>query len=258
MPSGFIFYKGASLLDGQNIVGIATWGSSNAKTGNLLQTWILRSDMHPIEAARSGGDSSVCGNCPLRGNVIDGHNVGRSCYVQLNNAPSSIYQAYRDCNYPWLVEMRPAQLAKIYASVKGIRYGSYGDPVAIPKGAWNFANKIKGKKPGYTHQWQDKKFRKWATSLMASTHTLKENAIAHKLGFRTFRTINHVSEKADNEIICPASEESGFKRTCATCGACDGKKNPNDHRANVAIVAHGSEGKKQTIRRLIELPLVQG
>ena len=69
-PNGAILYEGPSALDGAPIVVIVTGlarKSTNAKTGALLQTWILRSDMHPIDAVRSGADSSICGDCRHRG-----------------------------------------------------------------------------------------------------------------------------------------------------------------------------------------------
>jgi len=54
-PSGFILYRGPSLLDGKPIVVVAiTKESKNSKTGSMLQTYIIRSDMHPVAAVRKG------------------------------------------------------------------------------------------------------------------------------------------------------------------------------------------------------------
>ena len=36
-----------------------------------MQTWILRSDMNPLEAIHTGHDASICGDCPLRGILQD-------------------------------------------------------------------------------------------------------------------------------------------------------------------------------------------
>jgi hypothetical protein len=50
--NGLVLWRGASLLDGAPIVAIVTGlaaGSSNRKTGDMLQTWILREDMAPTE-----------------------------------------------------------------------------------------------------------------------------------------------------------------------------------------------------------------
>ena len=48
-----IIYNGPSLLDGQPIVVIATYSNRNKKTGHVVQTYILRSDINPLEASLS-------------------------------------------------------------------------------------------------------------------------------------------------------------------------------------------------------------
>jgi hypothetical protein len=138
--SGVIFYQGPSKIDGQPIVGIATFNSKNTKTGPIVQTWIIRSDIHPSEAINTGEDKSVCGSCPLRGLIKDASektdkktistptvNKGRSCYVLVQQAPAAIYKAFKDGKYPVLNETHAKKMTD-----KGLRYGSYGDPVAIP------------------------------------------------------------------------------------------------------------------------------
>ena len=49
-----IIYKGPSLLDGKPIVAIATYSNRNTKTGHVVQTYILRSDINPLEASKTG------------------------------------------------------------------------------------------------------------------------------------------------------------------------------------------------------------
>ena len=68
-PLGFIAYEGPSLIDGAQIVVIVTGlkgPSKNRKTGNMVQTFILARDVHPLEALRSGEDASICGQCEHR------------------------------------------------------------------------------------------------------------------------------------------------------------------------------------------------
>jgi len=63
---GVILYEGASAIDGAPIVAIAnriTNASNNIKTGAMVQTFIIRSDMSPMEALRNGSDVSICGTC---------------------------------------------------------------------------------------------------------------------------------------------------------------------------------------------------
>lgn len=235
MP-GALFYEGPSRLGGDPIVGIITWGSKNPKTGPLAQTWILSRDIHPIEAVRDGSDAAICGSCPLRGLIDEGRNKARGCYVKLHQAPRGIWDAYQRGVYPRLTR----DMAKILAGL-GLRYGAYGDPVAIPRRHWALPRLLcTGRSaPGYTHQWRDRRFAPWRTVLMASTHSEAENRLAHSLGWRTFRTVRSVDELARNEIICPASEEAGKRATCEQCGACDGRRSMSDTRRNIAIVSHG-------------------
>lgn len=265
MINGVVFYEGPSELDGQPIVAIATFKTANEKTGNLVQTWILRSDVHPIDAINAGHDESICGGCPLRGRVApasertkkgnfggDTTNKDRACYVLVQNAPSQIWNSYKGGSYPKLDKSH----AKYFRG-KGLRYGAYGDPTAVPDSNWDqLRSYIRGKsKPGYTHQWKQEEFASWSTKVMASTHTLEENELAHEMGWRTFRTIASVEDLADNEIICPASEEGNYKANCETCGACNGRRDMNDMRKNVAIVAHGGGGKAQRVIKLVQLEL---
>ena len=63
-PTGYVIYKGASLIDGKPIVVIANISSVNAKTGNAIQTTILRDDIDPLLANKTGEDYSICGTCP--------------------------------------------------------------------------------------------------------------------------------------------------------------------------------------------------
>jgi hypothetical protein len=259
--TGVIFYEGKSRIDGSPIVGIATFGSSNEKTGNLIQTWILRSDMHPQEAIDTGKDSAVCGNCPLRGEIrpaserthkgviaTETVNKGRACYVIVGQAPAAVYKAYKAGKYPVLSKEHRRKFIG-----RGLRFGSYGDPVAIPLQNWKLLESLcTGKAaPGYTHQWRQGRFKMWSKKLMASTHTEADCTEAAASGWRTFRTIINLDEKMDTEIICPASKEADYKATCETCGACNGRKSMEDGRRSVVIVAHGS-GKLGLVETVIK------
>jgi hypothetical protein len=83
-------------VDGAPIVAIATDGTRNRKTGSMIQIWILRADVNPVEAVLTGADRSVCGACPLRSR--DGLR-GRGCYVQVQDAPAAVWRAYRAGKY---------------------------------------------------------------------------------------------------------------------------------------------------------------
>ena len=105
--NGYIIYQGASLLDGKPIVAIAQIGKShNKKTGAMIQTQIIRSDIDPIEASKTGEDFSICGNCPHRGIAHDDPKKktakNRSCYVTLMHAPLTTYKQFKKGAYPLL------------------------------------------------------------------------------------------------------------------------------------------------------------
>src|SRR5579859_3633412 len=217
-PRGFVFYRGPSMLDGKPIVAILTGlanNSSNAKTGALLQTWILREDVNPIDAVRSGDDVSICGDCKHRG-----HNgQKRSCYVRLDTAPNNVWKSYQRGIYP---ELQIGECRELIRQGAKIRGGSYGDPAAVPFWAWYAL--LDGFESGtaYTHQWRH--FPELATFCMASVDTSEERAAARLLGFRTFRVRKAHESVEDYEIICPASEEAGHKTNCLACRACGGHR----------------------------------
>lgn len=258
MP-GVIFYSGPSMLDGKPIVAIATVGTRNEKTGPLIQTWILRRDVSPIQAINSGKDASICGSCPLRG-VVERTPKGskhrtrnrfRACYVTVRNAPQQVWKAFRRGSYPHVAKLPPSLLRKLgkYA----LRRGSYGDPVAVPREAWAALESLlkPGKWPGYTHQWRESAAAGWQPMVMASVQSQAEAVAAQSEGWRTFRVIRTVDALAHNEILCPASPEAGNTRTCATCGACDGRRGMDDQRMNVAIVGHGGTAVLPSLLRIL-------
>ncbi len=88
-PRGFVFYDGPSALDGAPIIGIVVLRSANVKTGDLVQTFILRADQSPLAAIDSGADASICGDCVHRG---DDTRV-RTCYVDVGKSVQSVYAA---------------------------------------------------------------------------------------------------------------------------------------------------------------------
>lgn len=244
MANGFILWEGKSAIDGAPIVLVATGlkGSLNEKTGNLVQTWILRSDMSPMEAVNSGADVSICGACPHRGEVVDGKNQGRSCYVTVFQAPRSVYETARRGSYarPSLDESR-AILAG-----RHVRLGAYGDPAAVPFDVWESVLADAARGTGYTHQWRNADSR-FARYCMASADSAGEAIEAQALGYRTFRVGTYAEKAARGEFLCPASKEAGAKVNCAQCLACGGLSSPN--KSSVFIPAHGAAGKVKAFEK---------
>lgn len=243
-PTGLILYEGPSLIDGQPIVAVACslWGGrANRKTGKAVQTYILRSDQTPTDAAAFGADRSVCGDCKLRP-----ANSG-VCYVELGKGTWWTYEAYKRGAYPWIRRSDYDDLRGKY-----IRLGTYGDPAAVPIEVWRPLVEAAGNWSGYTHQWRscDQRFRHL---LMASVESPEEAEEAQALGWRTFRLRLQSEPLGEMEIVCPGSDEGGSRRQCRTCRACRGnRKSPDMAGRSVAIEVHGRPWKSAQFRRLIE------
>lgn len=238
------------MIDGAPIVAIATGlegDSRNEKTGPMIQVWILRADIAPIDAANSGADVSICGTCPHRGRVEGGRNIGRSCYVTLRNAPRNVYASWQRGIYEDLGADMPCETANDWRARraseafagKRVRMGAYGDPAALPLWVWRLALRdCEGvSDTGYTHQWRTCDAR-FADYLMASVDSVEDWRAAKAMGYRTFRVRAPGEELQVREIPCPASAESGHKTTCHACMACGGHK--AKAKVDIAIVVHGA------------------
>lgn len=223
---GFILYDGPSVLDGQPIVVIATMETSNRKTGQMVQTWIIRSDISPTDAAKIGLDSSVCGNCPQR------WFNGGACYVNLGHAPLGIYKGYKRGIYPTF----DADLHSDYITGRKIRLGAYGDPAAVPFEIMESIAKMGISWTGYTHQITHKQFdNRYLELCQVSADSPKQAIKYQSMGARTFRVAMPGDSLADNEIECLA-DSKGIQ--CIDCMLCDGNKK------NIALTVHGARASK--------------
>jgi hypothetical protein len=234
-----IMWQGDSVIDGAPIALIATGiskGSRNEKTGHMVQTYIIRRDMSPMEAVHSGADRAICGDCQHRGEVVNGRNVNRSCYVTVWQGPTSVYKAFKRGAYP-----NASNFGADLLRSKSVRIGAYGDPAAVPFMVWESLLMHADRGTGYTHQWKwcDKRLARYC---MASVDSLEESKAAQAMGYRTFR-VGTWAESAvkRQEFLCPASAEAGKVTNCAACLACGGNSSPN--HASVFIPAHGVKSK---------------
>ena len=215
-PIGIILWQGKSLIDGERIMVIATGvftKTANRKTGDMIQTYILRRDIHPMLARRLGEDKSICGNCI--------HREHSTCYVNLCHGPIAVYKAFHDGSY------RPFQAddTELFKD-RYFRIGSYGDPAAVPFEVWDTICKAAKGHTGYTHQWKrcDQRLKQYC---MASVDSIKgynkDYFQAQLMGWRTFRVRESLDNKLfANEFVCPASKEAGVLTNCKKCGACGG------------------------------------
>ena len=255
-PNGAVIYNGASQIDGQQVVIIATGlatGSTNRKTGDMIQTYILRADQSPIDAAKSGADESVCGKCPHRGmitetgtldDLVGRSNINRTCYVNLGQGPLSVWRAWQRGAYPHMTANELPQVAWLIFG-RFVRLGTYGDPAAAPTALWDKILALAAGHTGYTHQWRVR--QDLAQYCMASVDDEHERDAAQALGWRTFRVATN-DTRAQSEVVCPASAEAGKKLTCADCLACSG--NATRRKGSIVIQAHGSSAVMSNFKKL--------
>jgi len=209
MP-GSIIYRGSSVLTGEPIVSVATDGSRNPKTGDMLQVWIMPA-ANPHLSARTGCDTSVCGACPRRPSATrDGL---APCYVTTYQAPLAVWRAFERGRYP---EVDPAEVG----AGRLVRLGAYGDPAAVPTSVWERLLSRAAGWTGYTHAWRypgvSGELARWT---MASCDSEDDARIAQRSGWRTFRA---GPGPVGRERVCPASAEAGHKITCEACLYCGG------------------------------------
>ena len=95
MHTSVEFWRG--YVDGVEVVAVATnivRKSENIKTDDMIQTTIMPVDVSPLEAAKTGLDKAVCGECPLRP-ITAKANDTVPCYVDLGRSVGSIGEATR-------------------------------------------------------------------------------------------------------------------------------------------------------------------
>ena len=225
-PSGLIVYEN------KLIVLIAIIGkSSNRKTGNMIQTYILRRDRKPTEAIKDGSDSIICGNCPHRYNQ---ETKRRTCYVNIGQGPNMVYKKYSQNGYP---RFNPKIHSK-YFTGRMLRIGSYGDPAVIPFRVWKYLLQFPKSHTGYTHQWEkaDPRFK---NIVMASCDNKADAIYAGILGYRTFTVTSHDTQlrpiQSINSIPCVSVTHG---KQCEQCGLCNG--NSKGMGKNIFIPAHGA------------------
>ena len=226
MQNGYILWQGASPLDGAPLVLIATGFASktaNDKTGDMIQTWILRRDVDPVTAYRGPEGYSNCGNCP--------HKINATCYVSWWQAPLAIYRAFLRGSY----ETIPSW--ELFAD-RMLRIGSAGDPAMVPVHIWHAALEHAKGHTGYTHQWREPFALPFRGLVQASCDGFQDYLDATEAGWYPFLVKPADVASPKGAVHCPSSKEMGRKIDCATCALCDGGTAP------VVINAHGARSSR--------------
>lgn len=230
---GRILWEGPSRLDGAPIVAIATGlkgNSTNSKTDNMVQTWILRRDEKPGAAVRSGADVSVCGDCVHR--AVGG--LG-TCYVNVGWGVNQVWKCWKQGKY----QRATTEVRAWMRDTFHIRFGAYGDPVAAPAKTWR---SILPENPfdatGYTHQWRNGKAQRYRDFLMASVESEAERVEAKAKGWRSFMIVPLNRDMPKDVTWCPSDKLNPRKRKtpCKDCGLCNGARYD---AKDVGIFVHG-------------------
>jgi len=202
--------------------GFAT-STANDKTGDMIQTWILRQDIDPWDAFKGPEGYSNCGNCP--------HRLNQTCYVRFYQAPKSIWQTYKRGGYCLLPEW------ELFTD-RMLRVGSAGDPAMVPPYIWEHAIEYAKGHTGYTHQWREPFAQSLRGLVQASCDGFQDYLEATAHGWQPFLVKPADAPTPAGAIHCPSSKEMGRKTDCATCALCDGGSAP------VVIDAHGVHGSR--------------
>ena len=260
-PSGLVLWSGLSLLDGRTLIDCIMTGlkakSGNVKTGAMLQTQVIRHDMDPRNAIALGLDAPICGDCKHRPHCEDceafgpfykgarcehcGGKMVRPCYVKIQHAPTTTYKVRHGVKGPWARNpwyplATPADLEYLRTREPVTRFGSYGDPAAVPTRVWAALASVSKRWTGYTHAWRtcDPDLARYC---MASVDTEAEYAEARAAGWRTFRVRTAAQPVLPREVVCPAAKEAGQRVTCFDCSLCMGTTRK---AKDIVIVAHGN------------------
>jgi len=233
-----ILWAGPSPVDGAPIMAVLTGmdnSSANTKTGAMAQLWILRADIHPVDALKTGADFSICANCIHRPKEL-GENAlkkfSRTCYVTVMSL-CAIYKTYREGKYPTLDPQKTADALR----GRALRIGAYGDPAMLPLELLEVITS-QCASTGYTHRWRECDAR-YSLYCMASCDNPADVITATANGWRVFYAdVNPANEIEGMKLAtCPASKEAGKRTTCSQCLACGGNRiQPNEQRARHSLI----------------------
>jgi hypothetical protein len=257
----FEIWRGDSLIDASEIMVLVSGfhqRSENAKTLDMMQTWIVRTDISPLEASKLGLDYAICGDCQIRKFLArirkDNAEINNiSCYVDLARGVGGTWTSWSNGNIDQITpleasekisQLKQCECAKVHRRSNdcsnkplGLRQGSYGDPASVPPWVWADLLSMlgKAKTTSYTHRWETQDLQETSmASIDPQTYPDVNDALdrAHARGYRTYRVLPKGEALRPDEMLCPEAEN---KTNCANCGLCSGMRRPNT--PNIAIPA---------------------
>lgn len=221
--------KGGFVLhEGDDFIVVVTMRSSNRKTGDTPQIWIMERDKSPVDSVKFGSDAhTVCKGCPFAS--------GNGCYVNVGQAPLAVWKSYHAGKYPYL----PVEMYDLAFKNRVVRFGAYGNPSLIPLYKVEAIAEAATAWTGYFHDWEDmveSDQQAYGQYFMASTETEESRMNAAALGLRYF----HVSpDKPEEARECLADTHN---LTCEQCRLCMG--NSKSRQRSIWINPHGSKKAK--------------
>lgn len=225
--------------ESRDLVAIATTDTDNAKTGNMIQVWIMSKLVHPVESRRTGHDSTLqCQGCPYASN--------QGCYVS-PLALMAIWRAYKSGSYSYLQLGSPEWNA--FFDGASVRLGAYGNPSMLPLAMLDDITSRASMHTGYFHDWNIMPVelaKSYGRFLMASCEP-SNVSYAQNLGLRTFTVVSETPSDRSVGIECLA-DSKGLQ--CADCGLCDGTARSakrSKSLPSVWIKAHGYQVKKAAL-----------
>jgi len=226
--NGRLIHQGS--INGENYSVIATKGTQNRKTGDMIQVWIILTDTHPSAGVASGLDAStICRGCPFA--------AGNGCYVLTHQAPAAIWRKLQRGGYSYLP---PKDYSQFFGG-RAVRFGAYGNPTLLPFSIAKAIAKESRGWTGYFHNWQEMpvaEAKQWNSLFMASTETKNSLKLAQSLSLRTF----HVSTEKPSGFVECLSETKGIE--CAQCLLCQGT---SKKAKPIWINPHGTHAKKAKV-----------
>jgi len=192
--------------------------STNTKTGPMAQTFILKRNEPPSWSTKGAG----CSGCPIHD----------ACYVRWEQAPRSVYTAYKGNRY--------RHYSNSWEDVAMLnthfRVGAAGEPTKVPARVWmEILGRVKSW-TGYTHKWKVNNNLPFRAFSMASVHSPREMQQANERGWRTYRVGGGPITK--HEIECP-HYTTGIQ--CKDCNLCNGTETK---AKNIYAPAHGARKGK--------------
>jgi hypothetical protein len=191
--------------------------TTNKKTGDLIQNYFIpEAWLETDKSIDDLDDRAVCFDCG------HGQSKDKTCYVRDKFKSRGLKSKIRGLrnkgldNIPELSDELEADLLEAIEG-RGIRFGSYGEPVLLGHDLVDKISKRAKFWTGYTHQWHK---NAWAKDyFMASVESTFVDKAAKNMGWRTFFVGDSIGSE---NVTCPASKEAGNKATCETCKLCMG------------------------------------